>query len=121
MVEVTFSELVNGWLRDPVLRQVVAAASGKRSRLHASQPGENGALFQLSSYLITSLTNPKVLTNSCEEADSARLSAVTSSRFAYNSPNAVLLVVMWNTGRVKRSTRDRVQAFVGALSSIVSS
>jgi ATP-dependent DNA ligase len=30
VAEVTFSEFVNGWLRDPVLCQLVAPASGKR-------------------------------------------------------------------------------------------
>jgi len=59
-------------------------------------------------------TNQKVTRNSVVETNRACLSAVTSSRFAYNSPNAARLVVRWNTGRVKWTTRDLVQAFVGA-------
>jgi bifunctional non-homologous end joining protein LigD len=40
--EVTFSELVNGWLRDPVLRQVLTPASGKRQRSHLSKTRQRG-------------------------------------------------------------------------------
>ena len=74
-----------------------------------------------SSQTLKFLTNPKVRTNSYKDTNTACHSAVTSGRFAYNSPNAVLLAVMWNTDRVKRATSDLVQAAAGAKSFLVSS
>jgi hypothetical protein len=77
----TFSEFVNGWLRDPVLRQVVAAASGKRASGFTSRSRARTARFQLRGHL-KSFTNPKVISDSCVETNTAGFSAVTSSRFA---------------------------------------
>ena len=65
------------------------------------------------------LTNLKVRTSSCVETNRACASAVTISSFAYNSPKAVLIDVMWNTEWVKRTTGDLVQATTGAISSCV--
>jgi hypothetical protein len=42
VVEVTFSEFVNGWVRDSVLRQLVAPASGKRERSHLAETRQGG-------------------------------------------------------------------------------
>ena len=42
VTEVTFAEFVNGGLHDPVLRQVVAPASGKRQRSHVAETHQGG-------------------------------------------------------------------------------
>jgi len=86
----------------------------KRTQIYWPEHGSSGDGLQ--TYTVT---NTKVTSNSCIETNIACPSAVTISRFAYNSPNAVLIAVMWNTVRVKRPTRDLVQAAAGAKSSRV--